>query len=260
MLIQMPRGSTEQSDPQNAQECSSFEAALRRDLASAPLVSYDSTIGGWSKRAVDLTLTLLSSPIWIPLLVVLIAWAKLRHPAPVLQRHERIGYGGRAFTCHTLRLVSPSAVIERLHAAGADAEAQAVNWRAMAVQAEGRLTKWWRALERLPLLFSVLQGDMAIVGPGPLSREELASLRLAKRYYLSARPGVVGVGGVADAHDASASQYKIYAMAWSHATDALILWDAAHSLFDRGELWRPKRRVLNTRRGGAVRLRSSAAE
>jgi exopolysaccharide production protein ExoY len=254
MLIQMPRGSSEQSGSQNAQECSPFEAALRRDLASAPLVSYDSTIGGWPKRAIDLALTMLTSPLWVPLLAGLAVWSKFKHPAPVFQRQERIGYGGRPFTCYALRLVAPSAVIEHLRPANEEAGADAVDWRTMTVQAEGRDTKWWRALERLPLLFSVLRGDMALVGPSPLSREELASLRMAKRYYLSARPGVVGVSGIADAHDANASQYKIYAMAWSHATDVLIFWDAAHSLFDRGELWRPKQRVLNVRARALARI------
>lgn len=262
MLIQMPRGSVDRPGSPKADECSPFEAALRRDLASAPVVSYEAMLGGWPKRTLDFTLTLLSSPIWAPLLICLAVWAKERHPAPVFQAHERIGYGGRPFKYFTMRLAPPTAVVERLHPANeSGSEETAEPWTEIAGKADHRHAKWFRALERLPQLFNVLRGDMALVGPSPLTREQLGELRTAKRYYLSARPGLVGVSGVADAHDENASQYKIYALAWSHATDALILWDALLSLIDQGELWEPRRRVLKSREEPQpAQRRSSAAE
>ena len=83
----------------------------------------------------------------------------------------------------------------------------------------------------------------------PLSREQLAALKSGKRYYLSMRPGVIGTSGIADANDANASEYKIYAMAWSHATDLLLVWDALSGLLEEGELWRPTTRVFNLKKG-----------
>jgi hypothetical protein len=64
-------------------------------------------------------------------------------------------------------------------------------------------------------------------------------MKSARRYYLSARPGVIGVSAIIAADQEESSQYKIYAMAWSIPTDALILWDALRSLRARGELWKP---------------------
>lgn len=258
MLVQMPRGSSDQQGSQNAEECSPFEAALRRDLASAPVISYDPTLGGWTKRAADLMITVLAAPVWLPLLIGAAAWSKIRHPGPVLQAQDLVGYGGRHFRCFTLRMAAPSAVIEPLRRPNEADEAHAEDWSMIAERAEDRRTKWRRTLERLPQLFNVLMGDMALVGPSPLTREQLAPLRTAKRYYLSARPGVVGVSGVADAEDEDASQYKIYALGWSHATDGLLLGDALRSLLDRGELWKPRRRIL-TKRGVRVRERHEAA-
>lgn len=258
MLIQMPRGSSDQQGSQNAEECSPFEAALRRDLASAPVISYDSLLGGWSKRAVDLTVTILAAPLWLPMMTGAAVWSKIRHPAPVFRAQDCVGYGGRHFRCFTLRIAAPSAVIEPLRRSEEADEAQGGDWSTIAERAEDRRTKWRRALERLPQLFNVLSGDMALVGPSPLTREQLAPLRTAKRYYLSARPGVVGVSGVADADDDDASQYKIYALGWSHATDGLLLCDALRGLLDRGELWKPRRRIL-TKRGVRVRKRQEAA-
>ena len=237
MLIQMPRGSSDQPGTQNAEECSAFEAALRRDLASAPVISYDAMLGGWSKRAFDFTLTLVALPVWLPVLLIAAAWSKIRHPAPVFLAHERVGYGGRVFRCFTLRLEPPSATIAHLH--GPKEEKPANDWNSIASKAETRREKWRRAIERLPSLFNVLSGDMSLVGPSPLSQEQLEPMKTGKRYYLSARPGVVGISTIVDADEEQASQYKVYAFSWSMMTDIVILSDALRGLRDRGELWRP---------------------
>jgi lipopolysaccharide/colanic/teichoic acid biosynthesis glycosyltransferase len=235
MLIQLPSGSPDQQGPQNAElPSATFEAGLRRDLASASIVSYDSMLGGWGKRAIDLTLAVIVLPVWAPLMLLAAAWAKLRHRGQVFVAHGCVGYGGRAFNCFSLRIAPPSATIEQLHA-GAPA---ANDLDAIADQAATRGAKWRRAFERLPRFFNVIRGDMALVGPAPLTREELEPLKSARRYYLSARPGVVGVSTIIGGTD-DPSQYKIYAMSWAVTTDALILWDALRSLRDRGELWQP---------------------
>lgn len=254
MLIQMPRGSSDLPGSQNAEEGDAFEAALRRDLASAPVISYEATLGGWHKRAFDLALTLLSAPIWLPVLLVAALWSKLRHPAPVFQYQELIGYGGRTFRCFQLRLEPPSAVIERLR--GEDSSAN--DWSEIARNAEGSAAKWRRALSRLPQLFNVLRGEMALVGPRPLTREALEPLKTAKRYYLSARPGVVGVESIADPLEPS-SQYKGYALSWSLSVDVLLMWDALRSLRDQGRLWRPERLRKKTREAEAAAIRRRTA-
>jgi len=233
MLIQIPSGSPDQPGPQNAEQSTSFEAGLRRDLASAPIVSYDALLGGAAKRAADLMLVLISSPIWLPLLLLAAGWSKFRNQAPVLLAEERIGYGGRAFKCFRLRVRTPAAPAEvDQHEAP-----PANDLTAVAGQLETRRSKWLRALEILPRLFNVIRGDMALVGPVPLTREQLEPMKSARRYYLSARPGVVGVSTLIGVDDPS--QYKIYAMSWALSTDALILWDAVRSLRNRGQLWKP---------------------
>ncbi len=238
MLIQMPRGSSDQPGAQNAEECNAFEAALRRDLASAPVISYDPMLGGWTKRAFDLAVALVAAPLWLPTLLIVAAWSKLRHPAPVFQAHDRIGYGGRAFRCFMLRISPPTATIAQLHAAK-EGDVPANEWNAIASKAESRREKWRRAFERLPQMFNVLRGEMSLVGPSPLSHDELEPIKTGKRYYLSARPGVVGVSTIVDADEEQSTQYKIYAFSWSLMTDIVILSDALRSLRDRGELWRP---------------------
>ncbi|HET9231354.1 MAG TPA: sugar transferase [Vitreimonas sp.] len=260
MLIQMPRGSSDQPGTQNAEECSAFEAALRRDLASAPVISYDAMLGGLSKRAFDFTLTLVALPVWLPVLLTAAAWSKIRHPAPVFLAHERVGYGGRVFKCFTLRLEPPSATIAHLH--GPKEEKPANDWNSITSKAETRREKWRRAIERLPRLFNVLAGDMSLVGPSPLSQEDLEPMKVGKRYYLSARPGVVGISTIVDSDEEQASQYKIYAFSWSVMTDIVLLSDAMRGLRDRGELWRPTKikrtRPIPGADDAPVRRRTSA--
>jgi lipopolysaccharide/colanic/teichoic acid biosynthesis glycosyltransferase len=220
-------------------------------------------LGGWGKRAIDLTIALITAPIWIALILVTALVSKLRHPAPVFIAQERIGYGGRAFKCFKLRIELPTATIERLHIAGSPGEPPANDLTAIAGNAESPQTKWRRALERLPQMFNVIAGDMALVGPRPLSRDQLEPLKTAKRYYLSARPGVVSISPIADADEEEAGQYKIYAFSWSLMTDALLLWESVRSLRDRGELWKPSFKIARARAKAAsertvVRRRSGA--
>jgi exopolysaccharide production protein ExoY len=230
MLIQLPSGSPEPQGPQNAdQESTTFEAGLRRDLASSPIVSYDTMLGGPAKRAVDLTIALMMTPVWAPLLLLAAGWSKLRDQSPVFLSEERIGYGGRSFQCYSLR-VSPRVKMDEAGEAIANDAA---------AKASSRRIRWRNALERLPQMLNVIRGDMAIVGPSALARAQLEPMKSARRYYLSARPGVVGIstiiGGSGDP-----SQYKIYAMSWAITTDALIFWDGLRALFDgREELWKP---------------------
>lgn len=261
MLIQMPRGSKDQPGTQNAEECSAFEAALRRDLASAPVISYDAVLGGFTKRAFDVAVTLFTLPLWMPAMLIAAAWSKLKHPAPVFETHLRVGYGGRVFKCNSLRIEPPTATIAHLH--GAKEEKPANDWTSITSNAETRREKWRRALERLPRMFNVLAGDMSLVGPSPLEQEQLEPMKTGKRYYLSTRPGVVGISTIVDADEEQASQYKIYAFSWSLMTDIVILTDALRGLRDRGELWRPTK-IKRTRpipRGddAPIRRRTRAA-
>lgn len=237
MLIQLPSGSPK---PQRSGEAgTAFDAQLRRDLASAPVVSYDAVLGGWSKRAIDLVLTLLTVPVWLPVMLGAALWARVRYGAPVFLAHDRIGYGGKNFRCLSLRVAPPSAKIERLRV-GEEGESEK-DWTVIANDG-GSPSKLMLALERLPQLLHVIAGDMALVGPRPLSREQLEPLKTARRYYLSARPGVVGVERVAEGGELTAAP-KYYAMTWALSVDVFLLWDAVHSIFARDELWRPEQRA-----------------
>ncbi len=98
--------------------------------------------------------------------------------------------------------------------------------------------KWARALERLPQLFNVLRGEMSLVGPHALLQGNLDQLKSARRYYLSARPGIFSISRLVDREHAE-SQYKAYALSWSLMMDLLVIWDCVRGFRNRGRLWKP---------------------
>ena len=49
------------------------------------------------------------------------------------------------------------------------------------------------SLDELPQLFNVLKGDMSIVGPRPVTEEELVRYSERHNAYLACRPGITGL-------------------------------------------------------------------
>jgi exopolysaccharide production protein ExoY len=191
-------------------------------------------LGGWAKRTIDLFVTVLTVPVWLPLMLGAALWARLRFGGPVFLAHDRVGYGGRHFRCLSLRIAPRAAKVERVRVG----EDSPLDLTLIANDAASAPSKWSMFLERLPQLLHVIAGDMAIVGPRPLSRDELEPLKTARRYYLSARPGVIGVGSIAEGGELTSAP-KYYAMMWAISVDLGIVWNALTST-PRDELWRPE--------------------
>jgi lipopolysaccharide/colanic/teichoic acid biosynthesis glycosyltransferase len=88
----------------------------------------------------------------------------------------------------------------------------------------------------LPQLWNVLRGDMSLVGPRPVLREELdLHYKSAMAHYLSVSPGLTGLWQVSGRNDLSYEQRveldKHYVESWSLATDMLIMLRTAGVMF-----------------------------
>ncbi len=224
--------SFDRTEPPDLDEKSAFESALRRDLARAPPVAYEAHVGGPAKRAFDLVVTAFLLPAWGLALLLAFAWALERGVAPIVSLDTRVGYGGRTFRLMRLCLDRPASKQDVGDEAPADLSAVA--------RFKGARSDVRRVLERLPQLIDVLRGTMSLVGPSPLTREQVEHLRSARRAYLSARPGVIGLGG--EASEENSTLYRAYAASWSFGADFTIMSAALRGLRSRGRLWQPKPR------------------
>ena len=150
---------------------------------------------GW-KRALDLILIAVTWPIWLPLMLLIMAAIKTSSPGPIFYRQERVGFRGRPFMIFKFRSMKVHAQtswhelhFERLMRVGAPM---------MKLDAgDPRIIPWGRVLratglDELPQLFNVLRGEMSLVGPRPCTRPEFERYEDWARGRVNALPGLTG--------------------------------------------------------------------
>ena len=112
--------------------------------------------------------------------------------------HRRVGRDGRVFRCWKLRSMVPDAEA-RLARHLAENPAAAREWAAARkLSQDPRVTRVGRVLRRtsldeLPQVWNVLLGEMSLVGPRPVTTEELMRYGPARWAYLGVRPGITGL-------------------------------------------------------------------
>jgi len=156
----------------------------------------------------------------------------LSSPGPVIFRHKRIGFNGREFGCFKFRTMVTNAEECLRQLLEAD-PAAAAEWAATRkLRSDPRVTLIGgilrkSSLDELPQLFNVIKGDMSIVGPRPVTRDELAMYEGSQGAYLSCRPGITGLWQVSGRSSTTYSKRvacdTFYAANWSMLLDAKIL-------------------------------------
>jgi lipopolysaccharide/colanic/teichoic acid biosynthesis glycosyltransferase len=175
------------------------------------------------KRVLDVLLVLLGAPIWIPVLAVVAVLVRLKLGAPVFFSQDRPGRGERLF-----RLVKFRTMTDARDASGA------------LLPDEERLTRFGRvlrssSLDELPELWSVLSGDMSLVGPRPLLSRYLPRYSARHRRRHDVRPGITGLAQVSGRN----------AITWAEKLDLDVEYvERCSPSLDARILWRTLRSVL----------------
>ncbi|TMJ53580.1 MAG: sugar transferase [Alphaproteobacteria bacterium] len=189
-------------------------------------------IGMTPKRIVDIVLALSGLVLLAPLLIICFVFTILSSPGPALFRHRRVGFNGKHFDCLKFRTMVADAP-ERLRQLLELDPVAAAEWTASRklrydprVTAIGAILRR-SSLDELPQLFNVLKGDMSIVGPRPVTDEELERYASSIGEYLACRPGITGLWQVSGrsktTYDKRVACDAFYARNWSMALDAKIL-------------------------------------
>jgi lipopolysaccharide/colanic/teichoic acid biosynthesis glycosyltransferase len=127
-----------------------------------------------------------------------IAWAIRREGAAVLFAHYRVGARGQLFKCLKFRsmIANSEEVLREL--LDKDSSARAEWKRDHKLKDDPRITCIGRvlratSLDELPQLINVARGEMALVGPRPITLDELKRYGRTKWHYLAVLPGMTGL-------------------------------------------------------------------
>lgn len=206
-------------------------AVDRYNSAEIYLPRFKAPAEGVVKRLVDLWLAAaLFLVLSIPMLVIA-ALVRL-DGGPALFGHKRIGANGKTFVCWKFRtmVTNGDEVLARVLAADPAARAE---WnRDFKLRSDPRITRIGNilrltSLDELPQLFNVLVGEMSLVGPRPIVREEIRRYGAAFHDYARCRPGITGLWQISGRNDVDYG-WRVhldqeYARHWSVETDCLVL-------------------------------------
>lgn len=133
-----------------------------------------------AKRLIDLSLALSGLVVLFPVMAVVALLVRINLGAPVIFSQTRPGYLGKPFKIYKFRSMS-----------------NAYDEKGVLLPDNLRLTRFGRllrstSLDELPNLWTIIKGDMSIVGPRPLLMEYLPlyDSQQAKRHLV--KPGLTG--------------------------------------------------------------------
>ena len=149
------------------------------------------------KRLLDVVGAIVLGLLFAPLIITIVLLMH-RDGCSVIYRHRRVGRSGKMFSCLKFRTMVPNADQVLRDLLESDPNLRAEWIRDHKLRNDPRVTRLGRFLRRtsldeLPQLLNVLAGEMSLVGPRPIVREELLRYGRNVRTYLAAKPGITGL-------------------------------------------------------------------
>ena len=149
------------------------------------------------KRTFDVVGALLLAVVFLPLISTILVIMKREGGTPIF-RHRRVGRNGELFECLKFRTMVPNAeqVLRELLSGN---RALREEWdRDHKLRDDPRVTRLGKflrctSLDELPQLWNVFKGEMSLVGPRPVTREELLRYGRNMLLYMMVKPGITGL-------------------------------------------------------------------
>jgi len=180
------------------------------------------------KRALDLGLILLASPVLLIIFGLVSLAIKLEGTGAVFYTQRRIGLNGKPFDMIKFRSMIPNADDLREQLVRESGE----DPRHPKIKNDPRITRVGRfirasSIDELPNLINVLRGQMSIVGPRPPTPDEVELYEPWHRQRLQTLPGITGLWQVNGRSDVPFDEMCLldiyYIENWSIRMDAQIL-------------------------------------
>lgn len=190
----------------------------------------------WFKPIFDRILAALLLMFLLPVLAIITGCIVVfGGPGNPIFQHRRIGKDGRPFSCLKFRTMymNADAVLKDRLSRDPDALAE---WTAtQKLRDDSRVYRFGRilrvtSLDELPQLWNVMRGDMALVGPRPVTQDEMQRWyepHGAAHAYRSVHPGITGLWQVSGRNDTTYNERMVldcrYVQTLSLQQDVLIL-------------------------------------
>jgi len=185
------------------------------------------------KRFIDIFVVIIGGIILLPALLVVALLVKLTSSGSVLYRHKRLGRDGKPFYALKFRSMASNAN-ERLEKLLASNPALKKEWEEnRKLKNDPRVTKLGKFLRRtsldeFPQLINILKGEMSLVGPRPITEDEVEKYGENFDWIFSVRPGLTGlwqVSGRSEKDYAARVSYDTYYLqSWSVWLDLWVIY------------------------------------
>ena len=169
-------------------------------------------IGGGEKRVFDVVFSVFAMLSVLPFFLIIPVIIYFVSPGPVFFTHNRIGFRGKTFPCLKFRTMVMDAepVLESHFEKYPEARKEFAEHRKL--KNDPRIIPFVgsflrkTSLDELPQFLNVFRGEMSVVGPRPVTQDELQGYGEATSRYKSARPGITGLWQVSGRSDLSFTQ------------------------------------------------------
>jgi undecaprenyl-phosphate galactose phosphotransferase len=163
---------------------------LRNNLASRSNI--------YMKRAFDIFAGTAVLLLLLPVMLSIAIAVKLESKGPVIFAHRRMGRDGREFDCYKFRtmVINAQEVLDKLLEDNKELYSE---WeRDFKLKDDPRITRVGKflrktSLDELPQIFDVLKGEMSLVGPRPIIKEEIEKYGEYIDYFYQVCPGITGL-------------------------------------------------------------------
>ncbi|MBO5605816.1 MAG: exopolysaccharide biosynthesis polyprenyl glycosylphosphotransferase, partial [Acidaminococcaceae bacterium] len=150
------------------------------------------------KQIFDWCLTLVGTLCISPFLLLIGLWIYYDSPGPVIFKHRRIGKGGKEFYCYKFRTMCMDSKEKLKELLETNPEAKKEWTENFKLKHDPRVTRSGSflrstSLDELPQIFNVLKGEMSLVGPRPIIKEEIHYYGKYIDDYYMVQPGITGL-------------------------------------------------------------------
>ena len=187
----------------------------------------------FGKRLFDLVTTILGSIVLLPFLLGLALLVAVDNRGRVIFAHRRVGRNGKEFNCYKFQTMVPDAQEKLQEYLAQNPEARKEWEENFKLTNDPRVTKLGAflrktSLDELPQIWNVIIGDMSLVGPRPIVRDEVPRYHENIREYYQVRPGITGMWQASGRSDTTYEERVAmdtwYVRNWSIWVDLMYLF------------------------------------